>query len=235
MSSTYDYTQPAQTNNEWNRVSLGSSQGPPGYPLPKINTIPGSSMSTTTPADSVLELKRALKDHDPSPTTTSTSGDSSPRTSSDHGSSGREEDNNHEYQTMDRPTYDSTFRPPNTIAGRQLPQVPSMDRIPSVPGYAKPYARPFEAPTSPPPSPPRSRSRALLETSFDDPIYVSRRHETLDMKRSRSVGQILETNFDDPEPKPGELSQQPNGHSRSMDGQQMAKLSLAPQLLETGL
>ena len=46
---------------------------------------------------------------------------------------------------------------PNSNAGRQLPQVPgSQDRIPSVPGYAKPYARPFDAPPSPPPSPPSS-------------------------------------------------------------------------------
>ena len=80
------------------------------------------------------------------------------------GSSGHQEDVNHEYQTMDRITYDtgstpSTFRPPAQTAtstprsstvnsGRQLPQVPS---IPSVPGYAKPFARPFDAPPHPHP------------------------------------------------------------------------------------
>merc|ERR1712018_88326 len=69
----------------------------------------------------------------------------------------REEDVNHEYQTMERPTYDTSSFRPNSNAGRQLPPVPgSQDRIPSVPGYAKPYARPFDALPSPPPSPPSS-------------------------------------------------------------------------------
>ena len=56
--------------------------------------------------------------------------------------------------------------------------------------------------------------------------------------RSRSVGQILETNFDDPEPAmmpASGVSRMNNGHSRSMEGPQLAKLSLTPQLLETGL
>ena len=85
----YDYaTQSAA--NEWNRVSLASSQGPPGYPITnsmggssiKTNPqlLPESSMSTTTPADSVLELKRGLKNQ--SPATTSTSEDGSSRGSS---------------------------------------------------------------------------------------------------------------------------------------------------------
>ena len=148
---------------------------------------------------------------------------------------------NHEYQTMDRITYDpssSTFRPSSNMNGsRQLPQVPSTaplvdtNRIPSVPGYAKPFARPFEAPPSPPPSPPRSSQSRPLETNFDEPNST----DTLNRNRSRSVGHILETNFDEPEPKPT-ASQLNNAHSRSMDGQQIAKLSLGPQqLLETGL
>ena len=130
------------------------------------------------------------------------------------------------------------FCRPNSNAGRQLPQVPgSQDRIPSVPGYAKPYARPFDAPPSPPPSPPSSDkgSNKPLETDIDH-HDVSRGggggNDTLNRSRSRSVGQILETNFDDPEPSP---SINTNGHSRSMEGPHLAKLSLTPQLLETGL
>lgn len=163
------------------------------------------------------------------------------QSSGEMGSTNREEDVNHEYQTMDRITYEaassaSTFRPPaqsssSVNSGRQLPQVPS---IPSVPGYAKPFARPFDAPPSPPPSPPRSSQSRPLETNFDDPLPTtsSNSQDTLNRNRSRSVGHILETNFDDPEPKPGELN---NAHSRSMDGHQIAKMSLAPQPLETGL
>jgi len=62
---------------------------------------------------------------------------------------------------------------------------------------------------------------------------TSSSQDTLNRNKSRSVGHILETNFDDPEPKPGELAN--NAHSRSMDGHQIAKMSLAPQPLETGL
>ena len=121
----YDYATQAANNSEWNRTSMASSQGgPPGYPSnipnpagganvvssssgPRSNP-PGSSMSTTTPADSVLELKRGLKNS--SPATTSTSEDGSSRGSSS-GDNAREEDVNHEYQTMERPTYDtSSFR-----------------------------------------------------------------------------------------------------------------------------
>ena len=121
----YDYaTQQVANNSEWNRTSITSSQGgPPGYPSnipnpvganvvsssgPRSINPPGSSMSTTTPADSVLELKRGLKNS--SPATTSTSEDGSSRGSSS-GDNAREEDVNHEYQTMERPTYDtSSFR-----------------------------------------------------------------------------------------------------------------------------
>merc|ERR1712004_778992 len=142
--------------NEWNRTSLASSQGPPGYPSAiggSVGTGAKQSMASTTPADSVLELKRGLKDqqqNNSSPLTTSTSDDESSRGSSsgDMGSTNREEDVNHEYQTMDRITYEqtqatsSTFRPPNQSttsnnsnstprssinnSGRQLPQVPSI-------------------------------------------------------------------------------------------------------------
>jgi len=140
---------------------------------------------------------------------------------------------------MERPTYDTSSFRPNSNAGRQLPQVPgSQDRIPSVPGYAKPYARPFDAPPSPPPSPPSSDkgSNKPLETDIDH-HDVSRGggggNDTLNRSRSRSVGQILETNFDDPEPSP--IMNMNNGLSRSMEGPHLAKLSLTPQLLETGL
>ena len=126
---------------------------------------------------------------------------------------------------MDRVTLESsTFRPPHNGSSRQLPKVPSTS-IPGVPGYAQPFARPFDPPPSPPPSPPRSQQSRPLETNFDDP-------DTLSRNKSRSVGQILETNFDDPEPQP-----MTSNHSRSMDGSNMNKLSVASplQLLETGL
>ena len=136
----------------------------------------------------------------------------------------------------------SSFRPSSASvsanAGRQLPQVPVEERIPSVPGYAKPYARPFDPPPSPPPSPPISDKTTPkpLETNFDGD---GPSRDTLNRSRSRSVGQILETNFDDPEPAimpASGVSRMNNGHSRSMEGPQLAKLSLTPQqLLETGL
>ena len=106
-AASNDYTQPLSNVTDWNvnRASLASSQGPPGYPGTK----------TTTPADSVLELKRGLKnEQNASPITTSTSDDGgSSRGSSSGDNSNREEDVNHEYQTMDRVTLESsTFRPP---------------------------------------------------------------------------------------------------------------------------
>ena len=80
-----------------------------------------------------------------------------------------------------------------------------------MPGYAKPYARPFQPPPDPPASkPPRSFNYApepagagagrddhrplLLETSLDDDTLTRRQKQPV---RSRSVGQILETNLDD--------------------------------------
>ena len=221
-ASNNDYTQPLSTDWNVNRASLASSQGPPGYP---------TTLPTTTPADSVLELKRGLKnEQNNSPITTSTSDDGgSSRGSSSGDNSNREEDVNHEYQTMDRVTLESSsFRPQNGGSTRQLPKVPNTS-IPGVPGYAQPFARPFDPPPSPPPSPPRSQQshgQRPLETNFDtlDP-------DTLRSK-SRSVGQILETNFDEPEPQA-----MVNSHSRSMDGSSnMNKLSVASAgLLETGL
>ena len=239
--------QPSGASNppDWNRTSLASSQmGPPGYNSKNnLNNLGG--LAPTTAADSVLELKRELAAKDASPTTTSTSESGSSGGGSDRG---REEDVNHEYQTMDRPVYDggaaSTFRPQNNpLHGRQLPQVPQdRDRIPSVPGYAKPYARPFDAPPSPPPSPPSSSSAGSrkpsgrpLETNFDEPANGP--------SRSRSMGQILETNFDDPDPitnanadggNNGNLASS-SGHSRSLEGPRLAKLSVAPTLLETNM
>merc|ERR1712062_3149 len=222
-ASNNDYTQPLSTDWNVNRASLASSQGPPGYP---------TTLPTTTPADSVLELKRGLKnEQNNSPITTSTSDDGgSSRGSSSGDNSNREEDVNHEYQTMDRVTLESSsFRPQHGGSTRQLPKVPNTS-IPGVPGYAQPFARPFDPPPSPPPSPPRSQQshghgQRPLETNFDhDP-------DTLRSK-SRSVGQILETNFDEPEPQ----AMTANSHSRSMDGSSnMNKLSVASAagLLET--
>ena len=64
-----DYTQPLSATDWNNRASLASSQGPPGYPGT-------TKTSSTTPADSVLELKRGLKnEQNSSPITTSTSDD----------------------------------------------------------------------------------------------------------------------------------------------------------------
>ena len=71
-------SQPMSGTNEWNRTSLASSQGPPGYPTAIANGAKQSMASTYgTPADSVLELKQGLKDqqqNNSSPITTSTSG-----------------------------------------------------------------------------------------------------------------------------------------------------------------
>merc|ERR1712241_959236 len=120
--------------------------------------------------DSVLNLKRELRDHlatsngntadgeegsTPTATTASTSeqdGDSSSRnSSSDRGEQdGRRPQANeiHDYQTMDSraPLYDdnrgSTFRPPSssTTTSVQKRSLPSVPPIPSEPGYAKPFA-----------------------------------------------------------------------------------------------
>jgi hypothetical protein len=97
--------------------------------------------------------------------------------------------------------------------------------IPSVPGYAKPFAHvtmgsgnlpPPPAPpsSSPPANPwstrPSESSSRLLETSLDDDD-VRNRADTAERVRlrSRSMGQILETNFDadgDDNPVNGESS-----------------------------
>ena len=225
----------------WRRGStdLAVSQGPPGY----------SSKPSLRP-DSVADMKRELRETiDRSPS--GTEAEELNTTTSDTSSSGNEQRPvNSEYQTMDRSLYEtSTFRPQQQIpmqspSGRSLPPPPATPSsptttrpsfgegattIPSVPGYAKPYAhtgaqRPFE----PPPEPPGSR-RPLLETSLDEDAALNR------PQRSRSVGQMLETNFDEDEGSDAEELGRP-GHSRSLGESGFNKLSLTPAaLLETDM
>ena len=236
----------------------------------------------TEGADSVMDLKRELRqkqqqqqhtDED-TPPTSSTSESSSSRTSSEQGESiDRQEDVNHDYQTMDRSYYEaaSTFRPQQPAAintatprptpyGRSLPKIPANESmtIPSVPGYAKPFAHismgrgnlppPPAPPSSSPPPPWNSRpsgelshSTRLLETSLDDDNDVRARMDTAERVRlrSRSMGQILETNFDAPN---GDDDNQENltapltiSHSRSLGGSGFLKLSLGAEPLETDM
>ena len=210
-----------------------SSIGPPGYP-------PSSRAE-----DSVLNLKQELKDQldneDTTPTVTTSEETSSSR-SSDGGHPAAAAPHDHDYQTMDRTT--STFRPsPQPIHKRSLPSVPP---IPSDPGYARPFAhttsglpRPPDPPPTPPTeSPPRSRSRGYydppLETSLDDDTTAL--NAVNRGRRSRSVGQMLETNFDDEQPSTSVQENTPlNNHSRSLGGSGVFKLSLGEAPLETDM
>ncbi len=220
-------------------------------------------------ADSVADMKRELKQRleaessSPEETNTTTSDTGS---GSDHNAAATTASAASEYQTMERsPLYEtSTFRPaeprralPNTPAADQGPQATT---IPSVPGYAKPYARPFQPPPEPPASkPPRSfsytpdppppppmlqdsgdpvRRPLLLETSLDDDTLTRRqKHPT----RSRSVGQILETNLDEDVEGSGVSPDDGEGdaeaHSRSLGGDRFPRLSVPGpnSLLETDM
>merc|ERR1712130_237759 len=117
----------------------------------------------------------------------------------------------------------------------------NVESIPSVPGYAAPFShvqssntrnpsRPFDKPPEPPSQRPRSavgRSYQELppvpyETSFDDPpeslppapSTPLQRGGQSRMSRTKSVGEILETNLDDGSDSP--LVRQSSSHSRSM-------------------
>ena len=212
-------------------------------------------------ADSVADMKRELKQRlevetssspDETNTTTSETGSETNAVSAATVAAGGE------YQTMERsPLYESsTFRPAE--GRRALPTPPpasEQQTIPSVPGYAKPYARPFQPPPDPPASkPPRSFNYApesaaarddhrplLLETSLDDDTLTRRQKQPV---RSRSVGQILETNLDDDVEQsdgsggdgggPGEDAA---AHSRSLGGDKFPRLSATQpnSLLESDL
>ena len=210
-------------------------------------------------ADSVADMKRELKQR--LEVETSSSPDETNTTTSETGS----EPNAvpavpEEYQTMERsPLYESsTFRPAE-VGRRALPTTPPAEpavqnTIPSVPGYAKPYARPFQPPPDPPASkPPRSfnyapdprdpdpRRPLLLETSLDDDTLTRRQKQPV---RSRSVGQILETNLDDDVEQSGsggdgdsrDAGDDP-AHSRSLGGDKFPRLSATQpnSLLESDL
>ena len=127
----------------------------------------------------------------------------------------------------------------------------------------QPVHRPFDAPPGPPQSRPRSvhSSRqnildlppAPQETSFDyepsslppAPNPSSRPTETnfdeepaggqARIQRTKSVGEILETNLDDEGDSAPILASQSNGHSRSMQLLSSAKLSMNASLLETDM
>ena len=207
-------------------------------------------------ADSVADMKRELKQR-LEVETTSSSPDETNTTTSETGSEPRAVGG--EYQTMERsPLYESsTFRP---AEGRRAlpttpPAAPATDQtIPSVPGYAKPYARPFQPPPDPPASkPPRSFNYApepagagagrddhrplLLETSLDDDTLTRRQKQPV---RSRSVGQILETNLDDDVDQGdqgGDGGEADASHSRSLGGDKFPRLSATQpnSLLESDL
>ena len=55
------------------------------------------------------------------------------------------------------------------------------------------------------------------------------------MQRTKSVGEILETNLDDEGDSAPILASQSNGHSRSMQLLSSAKLSMNASLLETDM
>ena len=126
-----------------------------------------------------------------------------------------------------------------------------------MPGYAKPFAHvtmgsgtlppPPAPPSSSPPPPWSSRpsnelSSRLLETSLDDDD-VRARIDTAERVRlrSRSMGQILETNFDGPNGD-DDMGQSENltapltlSHSRSLGGSSFMKMSLGSEPLESDL
>lgn len=206
---------------------------------------------------------------------TTTSEDGSSPTSSERGeSTDRQEDLNHDYQTMDRSYYEaSTFRPQHPaqtkvgstgsrsspFGGRSLPKIPPNETIPSVPGYAKPVAHTSlsnsqaRAQLPPPPAPPTTSpprhwgsrtnmepSTRLLETSLDDEDYKARLDTAERVRmRSRSTGQILETNFDADDEVNGNANSSSTplnmSHSRSLGGSGFMKLGPVTEHLETDM
>ena len=88
---------------------------------------------------------------------------------------------------------------------------------------------------------PPSQSSRLLETSLDDDPNTSVNFRG---RRSRSVGQMLETNFDDPDQPStsglptddgGENAPLNSSHSRSLGGSGVFKLSFGAAPLETDM
>ena len=115
-------------------------------------------------------------------------------------------------------------------------------------------SRPPDPPPTPPTELPPSRPPATtghllfsnppLETSLDDDSTAL--NAVTRGRRSRSVGQMLETNFDEEGSEPGgpQQTQQPphestplknNGHSRSLGESGLFKLSVGDELLESDL
>ena len=144
----------------------------------------------------------------------------------------------------------ATFRP-DSIQKRSLPSVPP---IPSDPGYARPFVGSqglgLPRPPDPPPTPPTELPPARPPQFYDPPLETSLDDDTTTAlnavargRRSRSVGQMLETNFDDEEAPPGGGGQGPqestplknNGHSRSLGGSGLFKLSMGEAPLETDM
>ena len=255
-------TRQSQNQDVWRRDSNDiSGQGPPGYSS-RPNLAAPAIPSHNRP-DSVADMKRELREVlDKESPSTGTDPEEVNTTLSDTSSSVDQNQRpvGDEYQTMDRSLYEaSTFRPaqvpvqiqPNNpnISSRPLPPINAgNDRIPSVPGYAKPYAHSAQRPFQPPPEPPKplrtslkdneegARSRKpLLETTLDNETRPS---------RSRSVGQLLETNLDDDGDGDDEREEETaepnfsNGHSRSLGENRFPRMSLGPAnsaLLETDM
>ncbi|XP_040574739.1 protein bark beetle [Lepeophtheirus salmonis] len=123
------------------------------------------------------------------------------------------------------PTY-ASFRPQSRQKNQQPqpPQQPndnskSRHRIPSVPGYARPFAHSNAHENN------LSVSTRLLDISQDSAVNNLRNSSI----RSRSVGQILETNFDEVDDPPN--TDDKLKHSMSMGDSALAHLTLSP--LET--
>lgn len=242
---------------------------------PSLHSIPyghHQPLQGSTSAVNRQELNNDEADSTPTVTTaTSEDGSSSNRssaadaasTSAVHQARPPSEANvGHDYQTMDsrlnsfRPADMGNVRP--DVQKRSLPSVPPM--LPSDPGYARPFvsagmvSRPPDPPPTPPTELPPSRPPATtghllfsnppLETSLDDDSTAL--NAVTRGRRSRSVGQMLETNFDEEGSESGgaQQTQQPphestplknNGHSRSLGESGLFKLSVGDELLESDL
>ena len=222
---------PAQTTTE----GLNMAVAPPSY-----NVATNLDKNKAT-ADSVLDFKRDLADQlgrraqeDSANTSSTTEGTKQEYQTMDQDY--HTKDNGYGHSTF-RPQsqYGSNA---NTLQLKSNPKNMSMhnaETIPSVPGYAQPFghvqsqrgARPYDRPPDPPLQRPRSavgRSYqdlppAPIETNFDDPEPESlppapRPPNTGRIVRTKSVGEILETNLDDDDGSP--LVRQSSTHSKSM-------------------
>ena len=195
---------------------LNMAVAPPSY------NVATNLDKTKATGDSVLDFKRDLADQlgrrgqEDSANTSSTT-----------------EGTEQEYQAMDQEY--STFRPQSQYGTNTRSMHSNVETIPSVPGYAQPFGhvqsqrpgRPYDRPPEPPAQRPRSavgRSYqdlppAPIETNFDEPEPESlppapKPPTTSRIVRTKSVGEILETNLDDDDGSP--LVRQSSGHSKSM-------------------